>query len=77
MLITAVMMVIALVPLVLNSICRWKIYREFFPETVNVVLFIVGIVLNVQAIITLIASFCKLQPAKDDAIENVEYSVVE
>ena len=77
LLITAVMMVIALVPLVLDSICRWKIYREFFPETVNVVLFIVGIVLNVQAIITLIASFCKLRPAKDDAIENVEYSVVE
>ena len=77
LLITAVMMVIALVPLVLDSICRWKIYREFFPETVNVVLFIVGIVLNVQAIITLIASFCKLRSAKDDAIENVEYSVVE
>jgi hypothetical protein len=67
----------ALVPLVLDSICRWKIYREFFPETVNVVLFIVGIVLNVQAIITLIASFCKLRPAKEDVIENVEYSVVE
>ena len=77
LLITAVIMVIALVPLVLDNICRWKIYREFFPETVNVVLFIVGIVLNVQAIITLIASFCKLRPAKDDAIENVEYSVVE
>jgi hypothetical protein len=77
LLIGALMMVIALVPLVLDSICRWKIYREFFPETVNVVLFIVGIVLNVQAIITLIASFCKLKPAKDDAIENVEYSVVE
>ena len=77
LLIYAVMMVIALVPLVLDSICRWKIYREFFPETVNVVLFIVGIVLNVQAIITLIASFCKLRPAKDNAIENVEYSVVE
>lgn len=77
LLITAVMMVIALVPLVLDSICRWKIYREFYSEPVNVVLFIVGIVLNVQAIITLIASFCKLRPAKDDAIENVEYSVVE
>ena len=77
LLITAVMMVVALVPLVLDSICRWKIYREFFPETVNVVLFIVGIVLNVQAIITLIASFCKLRSAKDDAIENVEYSVAE
>lgn len=77
LLISAVMMVIALVPLVLDSICRWKIYREFFAEPVNVVLFIVGIVLNVQAIITLIASFCKLRSAKDDAIENVEYSVVE
>ena len=77
LLITAVMMVIALVPLVLDSICRWKIYREFYSEPVNVVLFIVGIVLNVQAIITLIASFCKLKPEKDDAIENVEYSVVE
>jgi hypothetical protein len=77
LLIGALMMVIALVPLVLDSICRWKIYREFYSEPVNVVLFIVGIVLNVQAIITLIASFCKLKPAKDDAIENVEYSVVE
>ena len=77
LLIGALMMVIALVPLVLDSICRWKIYREFFSEPVNVVLFIVGIVLNVQAIITLIASFCKLRSAKDDAIENVEYSVVE
>ena len=77
LLITAVMMVIALVPLVLDSICRWKIYREFYAEPINVVLFIVGIVLNVQAIITLIASFCKLRSAKDDAIENVEYSVVE
>ena len=77
LLISTVMMVIALVPLVLNSICRWKIYREFFSEPINVVLFIVGIVLNVQAIITLVASFCKLRSAKDDAIENVEYSVVE
>jgi hypothetical protein len=77
LLIGALMMVITLVPLVLDSICRWKIYREFFSEPINVVLFIVGIVLNVQAIITLIASFCKLKPAKDDAIENVEYSVVE
>lgn len=77
LLISAVMMVIALVPLVLDSICRWKIYREFYSEPVNVVLFIVGIVLNVQAIITLIASFCKLRSAKDDVIENVEYSVVE
>ena len=77
LLIATVMMVISLVPLVLDSICRWKIYREFYSEPINVVLFIVGIVLNVQAIITLIASFCKLKPAKDDAIENVEYSVVE
>ena len=77
LLISAVMMVIALVPVVLDSICRWKIYREFYSEPINVVLFIVGIVLNVQAIITLIASFCKLRSAKDDAIENVEYSVVE
>lgn len=77
LLIGALMMVIALVPVVLDSICRWKIYREFYAEPVNVVLFIVGIVLNVQAIITLIASFCKLRSAKDDAIENVEYSVVE
>lgn len=77
LLIGALMMVIALVPLVLDGICRWKIYREFYSEPVNVVLFIVGIVLNVQAIITLIASFCKLRSAKDDAIENVEYSVVE
>ncbi len=76
-LITALIMLITLVPLVLNNICRWKIYRECYPKIVNVVLFIVGIVFFVQTIITLIASFCKLQPAKDDVIENVEYSVAE
>ena len=69
--------VISIAVFVLYCICLWKIFREFFKQPVNVVLFIVGIVLNVQAIITLIASFCNLRPAKDDAIENVEYSVVE
>lgn len=49
--------VLAYVPLVMDAICRWKIYREFFPETVNVVLFIVGLLTNTHAIITLIASF--------------------
>ncbi len=57
LLVTLVMMLVALVPLVLDSICRWKIYREFYPETVNVVLLIVSIALNAQAIVTLIASF--------------------
>ena len=74
LLITALMMVIALVPLVLDSICRWKIYREFFPETVNVLLFIVGIVLNVQSIITLIASFRAPNAPENEYVEGVEYS---
>lgn len=69
--------VISIAVFVLYCICLWKIFREFFKQPVNVILFIVGIVLNVQSLITLIASFCKLRPAKDDAIENVEYSVVE
>ena len=69
--------VISIAVFVLYCICLWKIFREFFKQPVNVILFIVGIVLNVQSLITLIASFCKLQPTKDDAIENVEYSVVE
>ena len=74
LLISAVMMVIILVPLVLDSICRWKFYREFFPETVNVLLFIVGIVLNVQSIITLIASFRAPNAPENEYVEGVEYS---
>ena len=69
--------VISIAVFVLYCICLWKIFREFFKQPVNVILFIVGIVFNVQSLITLIASFCKLCPAKDDAIKNVEYSVVE
>ncbi len=68
---------ISIAVFVLYCICLWKIFREFFKQPVNIILFIVGIVFNVQSIITLIASFCKLQPAKDAVIENVEYSVVE
>ncbi len=64
-------MVLAYAPLVLDSICRWKIYREFFPETVNIVLFIVGIVFNVQAIITLVASFRQPNDIEKEYIENV------
>ncbi len=69
--------VISIAVFVLYCICLWKIYREFFKKPANIIWFIVGIVLNVQSIITLIASFCKLQPVENQAIENVEYSVTE
>lgn len=62
-------------PFVIMSICCWKIYREFYPETVNVVLFIISIVFSVQIIVTLIASFRQPNPAENAYIENVEYSL--
>ncbi len=67
-------MLLSFAPLVLDCICRWKIYREFFPETVNIVLFIVGIVLNAHYIITLVAAFRKPNDVESEYIENVEYS---
>lgn len=65
---------ISYVPLVIMYICCWKIYREFFPETVNIVMFIVSIFLNVQPIITLIASFRQPNPVENESVEKVEYT---
>ena len=50
-------------PLVVMCICCWKIDREFFPETVNIVLFVISVVFSVQPIMNLIASFRQPNPA--------------
>lgn len=44
-------------------ICVWKAFREFYPPTVNIVVFVVTVVLSVHPITMLIASFLPLQPA--------------
>ena len=64
-------------PLVIMCICCWKIYREFFPETVNTVLFVISIVFSVQTIVNLVASFRQPNPVEDTVIENVTFSTVE
>lgn len=48
---------------VLVYICVWKAFREFYPPTVNIVVFVVTVVLSVHPITMLIASFLPLQPA--------------
>ena len=44
-------------------ICVWKAFREFYPPTVNIVVFVVTVVLSIHPITMLIASFFTLQPA--------------
>ncbi len=44
-------------------ICIWKAFREFYPPTVNIVVFVATIVLSVHPLTMLIASFLPLQPA--------------
>ena len=44
-------------------ICVWKAFREFYPPTVNIVVFVATIVLSVHPLTMLIASFLPLQPA--------------
>ena len=44
-------------------ICVWKAFREFYPPTVNIVVFVITAVLSVHPITMLIASFLPLQPA--------------
>lgn len=48
---------------VLVYICVWKAFREFYPKTVNIVVFVVTVVLSVHPITMLIACFLPLQPA--------------
>ena len=65
---------VSIAAFVLVCIGLWKIYREFFKKPANIILFVVGIVLNIYPIITLIASFRQPNPVAGDVIENVEYS---
>ncbi len=44
-------------------ICVWKAFREFYPKTVNIVVFVITAVLSAHPITMLIASFLPLQPA--------------
>lgn len=74
MLCYALVMLVSFATMVLDCICRWKIYREYFPEPANIILFVVGILCNAQSIITLVASFRKPVPAMDTVIEGVAYT---
>ena len=51
---------------VINYICVWKMFREFYPETVNIVVFIVSIVFNAHYIGMLVASFFPLRPSANE-----------
>ena len=73
MLCYALIMLVATATMVLDCICRWKIYREYFPEPANIILLVVGVVCNAQTIITLVASFRKPVPAADGVIDDVTY----
>lgn len=74
MLCYALIMLVSTAIMVLDCICRWKIYREYFPEPANIILLVVGAVCNAQTIITLVASFRKPVPAADGVIDDVEYT---
>lgn len=67
-------MVLSYATMVLDYICRWKVYREYYPEPANIILFVVGILCGAHSIITLIASFRKPVPAADGVIDDVEYT---
>ena len=66
--------VLSYATMVLDYICRWKVYREYYPDPANIILFVVGVLCGAHSIITLIASFRKLVPAADGVIDDVEYT---
>lgn len=66
MLLWVVYMVASLAYMVFNYICIWKMFREFYPETVNIVVFVVSILFNAHYIGMLVATFFPLRPSADE-----------
>ncbi len=67
-----VYMAVLLAYMVINYICIWKMFREFFPETVNVVVFVVSILFNAHFIGMLVATFFPLRPSADEEMWEIK-----
>lgn len=61
---------ISVIPQILSFVCLWKIFREFYPSPFNIILFIVSLLLSIQPITVLIASFRTPSPAVEQEQEQ-------
>ncbi len=63
MLFEVVATAVAFVPMILSFVCIWKMFKVYYKSPMDVVLFIVSLLLSVQPITVLIASFRTPMPA--------------
>ncbi|MBQ7380207.1 MAG: hypothetical protein IJW70_11090 [Clostridia bacterium] len=74
LLLWAVNMIASAAYWVMNYICIWKMFREYYPKTVNIVVFVASIVFSAHHIGMLVAGFFPLRPSVSQELEEELYT---